>query len=207
MQPDGTTELQTREREEEPNILSEPFRVDDVPCTLLVNGILVRSVQTQRVTDTTDDFQVVIEDPQIGSFSLHGGFDLEMRAHATWEPVTLEQLKKTLAAREFLHAEDMPKVSETLERKLFDRLDDVDVPHRRSPRVAELTGHDECVRRVRKLLYEARIPHRVAGTVFVVPSVRRTRMVLSSAGFYPSPIAPAALVEPLTRCAIQLSER
>jgi hypothetical protein len=188
-------------------MLPKPFMDDELPCKLIVNGIPVQTVHIRCFSDSVDDFQVLIDDPQIGSICLHDGFELEISEQDSWLPLTLEQLKKTLAARgEFLQAEDMPKASEVAQHRLFDRLDDIDIPHRKSPRLSELTGHEECVRQVRKVLYEARIPHRVAGTVFVVPSVRRTRIVLSRAGFRPSPIAPAALIEPQTGCAIQLVE-
>ena len=188
-------------------MLPEPFMDHELPCKLMVNGIPVQSVHIRCGFDSSDGFRVLFDDPQIGSICLHDGFELEIREHDSWQPLTLEQLKKTLAARsEFLQAEDIPKASEVLERKLFDRLDDINVLHRRT-RLSELTGHDECVRQVRNVLREARIPHRVAGTVFVVPSVRRTRIVLFRAGFRPSLIAPAALVEPLTKCPIQLVER
>jgi len=50
------------------------------------------------------------------------------------------------------------------------------------------------------------LPHKNAGTVFVVPDVRLARSALSQAGFYPSPISAVALVEPQTRCAVQLIE-
>lgn len=188
--------------------MPEPLKIDDLPFELMVNGLPVQSVHFRYVPDS-DDFQIVITDPEIGSFSLHAGFELKMREQgSSWRRVTLEQLTKALTeSSEFLHVSDMPKSSETVERRLFDRRDDVDILYRRSPRLSELTGHDECVRQVRKVLYERRIPHRVAGTVFVVPSVIRTRMVLSRAGFRPSPIAPAALIEPRSGCAIQLVER
>ena len=139
---------------------------------------------------------------------MHGGFELEIRQEGSpWRTATLEQLTKVLAeSNEFLQAEDLRKASERVERKLLDRLSDVNVPHRRSSRMTELTGHDECVRQVQKVLCEARKPHRVAGTVFVVPSRCRARMLLSRAGFRPSPIAPAALIEPGSGCAIQLVE-
>jgi len=188
-------------------MLPEPFMDHELPCKLMVNGIPVRSVHIRCVSDLSDGFQVSFDDPQIGSICLHDGFELEIREQDSWRCLTLEQLKNTLAARsEFVQAEDIPKASEMLERTLFDRLDDINVPHRRSPRLSELAGHDECVRQVQKVLYQARIRHRVAGTVFIVPSVRRARIMLFRAGFRPSSIAPAALVEPLTGCPIQLVE-
>jgi hypothetical protein len=156
-----------------------------------------------------DDFEIVITDPQIGSFSLHGGFELEMRQEgSSWRTVTLEQLTKAITgSSEFLQAEDVPKSSEMAERRLFDRIDDVDIPHQRSPRLNQLTGQDECVREVQRVLREARVPHRVAGTVFVVPSAFRARICLLRAGFRKSTIAPTALVEPVTTRAVLLVKR
>jgi hypothetical protein len=188
--------------------MEEPTRIDELPFELLVNGIPVRSVDV-RCAPASDDFQVLMTDPQLGRFSLTRAFELEMREKgSSWRPVTLEQLTKTLTENsEFLHAEDIPKSSEMAERQLFDRIDDVEIPHRRSPRLSTLTGHDECVREVQKVLREARVPHQVAGTVFVVPNALRTRICLIRAGFRKSPISPAALVEPRSGCAIQLVER
>ncbi len=188
-------------------MLPDHFRVFEMPCSLLVNGIPVKLVHI-RVSDSTDEFDVLIDDPQIGSICLHNGFELEIKDQDSWRPLTLAQLKRTiLAGSEFLQAEDMPKASETFERNLLDRLDGIDIPHRKSSRLSELIGQDECVRQVRKVLCQARIPHRVAGAVFVVPCLRRTRMVLLHAGFRPSPIVPAALIEPWSGCPIQLVER
>jgi hypothetical protein len=189
--------------------MSEPLKIDELPWKLKVNGIPVRAVQIHCVPDSADDFQVLMIDPLIGNFSLTDAFELEMREEGSlWRPVTLEKLKMTLTeSSEFLQTEDIPKASEIAERRLFDRLDDLDIPHRNSPRVAKITGHDRCVKRVQFLLYEAAIPHEVSGTVFVVPSALKARIVLRRAGFRPSPIAPAALIEPLSGCAIQLVER
>jgi hypothetical protein len=189
--------------------MPEPSGTDELSCKLRVNGLLVQSVHIRCVPELADDFQVVITDPQIGRFSLTDAFEFEMREQgSSWRPVTLEQLKMTLTeSSEFLQTEDIPKASEKAERRLFDRLDDLDIPHRNSPRVAKITGHDRCVKRVQFLLYQAAIPHEVSGTVFVVPSALKARIVLRRAGFSPSPIAPAALIEPLSGCAIQLVER
>jgi hypothetical protein len=43
---------------------------------------------------------------------LHDGFELEIGEQDSWRTLTLEQLKKALAARsEFLQVEDIPKTS------------------------------------------------------------------------------------------------
>lgn len=183
------------------------FRIDALPWDLRVNGIPVRSVHIRCAPDS-EDFQVGIDDP-IGSIILHEGFELEMREEgSSWRSVTLEQLTEAITeSAKFLQADDLPKSSEMAERRLFDRIDDIDIPHQRSPRLNQLTGQDECVREVQRVLHEARLPHRVAGTVFVVPSALRARICLLRAGFRKSGIAPTALVEPLSGRAVQLIER
>ena len=87
------------------------------------------------------------------------------------------------------------------------RLDDIGVAQRPSSRLADLTGHSECRKRVETLLDQANLPYRSAGTVFLVSNFRKARTVLCRHGFYPSPISSAALVEPESRCAVQLIER
>lgn len=186
--------------------MEEPTRIDELPFELLVNGISVRSVHLRCAPDS-EDFQVGIDDP-IGSIILHEGFELEIREQDSWRPLTVGQLKETLATRgEFLQAEDLPKSSEMAECQLFDRIDDVAIPHQRSPRLNQLTGQDECVREVQRVFREARVPHRVAGTVFVVPSAFRARICLLRAGFRKSTVAPTALVDPVTARAVLLVER
>lgn len=87
------------------------------------------------------------------------------------------------------------------------RLVDIDQPHRKPLRLGELTGHDECIRVVQRIHFEAGIPHLIAGTVFTVPRVFKARICLTQAGFQQSPISPAALVGPRSRCAIKPIER
>lgn len=153
--------------------MPEILKIDELPYGLRVNGALIESVLLRSVNDSADVFQVVITDPQIGRFALSDAFDFEVREEgAPWRPITLAQLTKALTESiESLQVENIPNASERAERKLFDRLDDTDVSHRESPRLSELTGHVDCIRQVQKVLYEARIAHRMAGTVFVVPNV------------------------------------
>ena len=189
-------------------MIPEPIKIDELPWDLKVNGISVQSVQIRSVP-ASDDFQILMTDPQLGRFSLTRAFELEMREEgSSWRTVTLEQLTKALTeSSEFLQTEDIPKASEMAERRLFDRFDDLDIPHRNSPRVAKITGHDRCVKRVQFLLYEAAIPHQVSGTVFLVPDAAQARIALIRAGFERSTISPGALLEPESDCAIHLLER
>jgi hypothetical protein len=187
--------------------MEEPTRIDELPFELLINGISVRSLQIRSVP-ASDDFQIFMTDPQLGRFSLTSTFELEMREGSSWRTVTLEQLTKALTeSSEFLQAEDLPKSSEIAERRLFDRFDDLDIPHRSSPRVGKITGHVQCVKRVQAILYEAAIPHQVSGTVFLVPDAAQARIALIRAGFERSTISPGALLEPQSDSAVHLLER
>jgi hypothetical protein len=188
--------------------MEEPTRIDELPFELLVNGISVRSVHIRSVP-ASDDFQILMTDPQLGRLSLTSAFELEMREEgSSWRTVTLEELTKVLSeSSEFLQAEDLPKSSEMAERRLFDRFDDLDIPHRSSPRVGKITGHVRCVKRVQAVLYEAAIPHQVSGTVFLVPDAAQARIALIRAGFERSTISSGALLEPQSDCAIHLLER
>ena len=188
-------------------MIPEPIKIDELPWDLKVNGISVQSVQIRSVP-ASDDFQIFMTDPQLGRFSLTSTFELEMREGSSWRTVTLEQLTKALTeSSEFLQAEDLPKSSEIAERRLFDRFDDLDIPHRSSPRVGKITGHVQCVKRVQAILYEAAIPHQVSGTVFLVPDAAQARIALIRAGFERSTISSGALLEPQSDCAIHLLER
>jgi len=189
--------------------MEEPLNIDELPCDLMVNGLRFQAVHIRYVPDSADNFQLVLSDPILGAFALHAEFELVMRDEGScWRPVTLEQLTKILLeSGKLLRALDVPKSLETVEHQMFDRLHDIDFPHRKSPRKNKLTGHDECVREVQKVLREARVPHQVAGTVFVVPCAFRTRICLIRAGFRKSTISPGALIEPRSGCAIQLVER
>jgi hypothetical protein len=188
-------------------VIPESIRIDELPWELKVNGIPVQSVQIRSVP-ASDDFQILMTDPQLGRFSLTSAFELEIREQDSWQPLTLEQLTRTLTERsEFLQAEDLPRSSEMAERRLFDRFDDLDIPHRSSPRVGKITGHVRCVKRVQAVLYEAAIPHQVSGTVFLVPDAAQARSALIRAGFERSTISPGALLEPQSDCAIHLLER
>jgi len=60
-------------------MLPEHYRDDELQCELMVNGIQVQSVRVRCASDSSDVFQVLIDDPQIGSICLHDGFELEIR--------------------------------------------------------------------------------------------------------------------------------
>jgi hypothetical protein len=176
---------------------------------LRVNGIADPAIRFSMSHDEPDDFDILVDDAILGTLAITADCILELREVGTdWRTVTLDDLKGVLLGdSESLTTLDLPKVSEILERRPFDRPDEVGLIHRRSPQLADLTGHTDCLRRVQSLFYGAGLPHKSAGTVFVVPNLHLARSVLCRAGFYPSPISRGALVEPQTRCAVQLVEQ
>ncbi len=168
---------------------------------LRIDGMPDPAIRFRMSFDDPDDFDILVDDTSLGSLAITSDCVLEIREAGTeWRTVTLDELKSVLFG-------DSPRATEMSERRMFDRLDDIEVAHRPSSRLADLTGHADCQKRVQALFYRAGLPHRSAGTVFVVPDLHRARIVLCRAGFYPSPISPAALVEPQTRCAVQLIEQ
>ena len=176
---------------------------------LRVNGIANPAIRFGMSDREPDDFDILVDDAILGTLAITPDCVLELReAGADWRTLTLDDLKGVLLGdSESLTTDDRRQASETVEPPRFDPLDKVASIRRQSPRLGDLTGHSECLKRVQSLLNRASLPHKSAGTVFVVPDLRLARAVLCKGGFYPSPISPAALVEPLTRCAVQLIEQ
>ena len=176
---------------------------------LRVNGIADPAIRFRMSHDEPDDVDVIVDDANLGTLAITEDCLVELRqVGADWRAVTLDELKGILLGEsESLTANDLTKASDRVEWPRFDRLDEVEVVRRRSLQFADLTGHSDCLRRVQFLFYRAGLPHKSAGTVFVVPDLRLARTVLCKGGFYPSPISPVALVEPQTRCAVQLIEQ
>jgi hypothetical protein len=182
--------------------------LDDVPCDLSLNGLPLHSVRVRQTGDCADDFDVIVTDPVLGAFSLHAGFDIDVRERdSSWRRVSLDELKGILKSRNLLPIEDLPRASEMAECRLFARVDDIEIPHWESAPRSVLRRQDACVHYVQRILYRVGIPHLVAGTTFIVPSAGTVRIPLKRAGFRKSEISPSAWVEPRTGCSIQLIER
>ena len=174
---------------------------------LRVNGIADAAIRF-RMSDEPDDFDVLIDDASLGTLAITPDCILELREScADWRAVTLDELKEIVVNHSAPLMTDHLLASEMVEKQSTELLDAVGVSRRRSRQLADLTGHTDCLKRVQSLFYRAGLPHKSAGTVFVVPNVRLARTVLCQGGFYPSPISPPALVEPQTRCAVQLIEQ
>jgi hypothetical protein len=175
---------------------------------LRVNGISDPAIRYQMSHDEPDDFDILVDDAMLGTLAITPDCFLELREpSADWRTVTLDELKEVVVGESSVPmTEDLSRAAEMVE-KHSELFNEVEVVHRRSPQLADLTGHADCLKWVQALFYRAGLPHKSAGTVFVVPDVRLARAVLCRAGFYPSPISPAALIEPQTRCAVQLIEQ
>jgi hypothetical protein len=175
---------------------------------LRINGIADPPIRFRMSDQEPDDFDVLVEDAFLGTLTVTDDCLVELReAGAEWRLVSLDRLKDMIVKdRELFVTEDLPNASVTFERKPINHLDEVDVRRRPLTRLGDITGHSDCRKRVQALFYRAHVPHKSAGTVFFVPDLRQAQKLLSDAGFYPSPYAPTALVEPETRCAIQLIE-
>ena len=156
---------------------------------LRINGIADPAIRFAMSHDEPDDFDILVDDAVLGTLAITADCILELRVGADWRTVTLDDLKGVLLGHsDSLTSDELPKASELVERRLFDRLDEVGVIDRRprSSQFADLTGHSDCLKRVQSLFYLAGLPHKSAGTVFVVPDLRLARAVLCQGVFIPA---------------------
>lgn len=188
--------------------MRESSALEDFSCELLLNGVSVRRVAIRQTAESVADFDVIFTDPVLGSFSLHAGFDIDMREDdLNWRRVSLEELKGILRRNSLLRFENLPKGSDIAEGRLFARVDDIEIPHWERSRLSIRGREEACVRYVQRIFYRVGIPHLVAGTTFSVPSAATARIPLKRAGFRRGEISSSALIEPRTGCAIQVIER
>jgi len=131
-----------------------------------------------RRSSGANDFDIVVDDPQIGRFALTPAFpDLELRDEdSDWRHVSLDELKKILADDgELAELAEEPEASETAERESFNRL------------VAE----GEHIMNAEIALFRAGIPflqlpfqqNKFASNLFMVLNVSKARACLQRAGF------------------------
>jgi hypothetical protein len=140
-----------------------------------VNGITFESVRLRRRCGLAD-FDVLIDDPNLGRFALTPAFpDLELRDEdSDWRQVTLDELKKILADDGVL-AEAGEEPQAFAERESFNRL------------VAE----GEHIMKAEIALFRAGIPflqlpfqqNKFASNLFMVMTVPKARACLQRAGF------------------------
>ncbi len=104
--------------------MNRPDRTDVRQVNVKVNGITFGSVWLRR-SSGANDFDIVIDDPQIGRFALTPAFpDLELRDEdSDWRQVTLDELKKILADEgELADTAEERQAFEVAERESFNRL-------------------------------------------------------------------------------------
>jgi hypothetical protein len=181
----------------------------DLRIDVMVNGRYYPSVQIRHMSESIHDFDVLIDDSQVGTMALTEDMNLQLRSSTGWCLITLTTLKSTLAHNSsFPRPLDIPSSSEMAELKLFATVDGYkQAPGLRSGRAEGFLAYDWCVRRVRAVLGEAAIACTPCGGVFVVPDRERARTVLLRAGFLVSPISPGALVETFSGSTVYLLER
>lgn len=181
----------------------------NLPCELLLNGVSIRSVRIRENSDSEGNFDVLVNEPVLGVYSLHSGFDIQVHEaeDAGWRRVSLAELKGILKSKYLLPGDDLPKASDIAECRLFARVDDIQIPCWERSRLTIRGPEEACVRYVQRIFYRVGIPHLVAGTTFLVPSAPTARIPLQRAGFRKSAISRSALLEPRTRVSIQLVER
>jgi hypothetical protein len=151
--------------------MNKPDRTDVRQVHVRVNGFPFESVRVRHDLGS-DDFDILIDDPQIGRFALTAAVpDLELRDEdSDWRQVTLDELKKILA-----EVAEEPQVSETAERESFNR------------RVAE----GEHLMNAEIALFRAGIAflqlpfqqNKFASNLFMVMSVPKAKACLLRAGF------------------------
>ena len=103
--------------------MKKPDQADVRRVHVRVNGITFESVRVRHDLGSRD-FDIVINDPYIGSFALTAAVpSLELREEdPDWRQVTLDELKKILADDgELAEVADEPQASETAERESFNR--------------------------------------------------------------------------------------
>jgi hypothetical protein len=155
--------------------MNKPERADVRQVNVKVNGITFESVRLRRSSGLVD-FDVVIDDPNVGRFALTPAVpSLELRDEdSDWRQVTLDELKGILADDgELTEAAETPQPS--AERESFNHL------------VAE----GEHIMNAEIALFNAGIPflqlpfqqNKFGSNLFMVMSVPKARACLQRAGF------------------------
>ena len=163
-----------------------------------VSGITFESVRVRHDLGS-DNFDILIDDPQIGRFTLTAAVpDLELREEdSDWRNITLHELKKILAEDdEGEEAAEAPEASETAERESFNR------------RVAE----GEHIMNAEIALFNAGIAflqlpfqqNKFASNLFMVLNVPKAKACLQRAGFQAKFDSETVLFDGCTGQAVQL---
>src|ERR1019366_2841607 len=104
--------------------MNKPNRADVRQVNVKVSGIAFESVRVRHDLGS-NDFDILIDDPQIGRFALTAAVpSLELREEdSEWRHITLHELKKILANDgEPAEGAEEPQASGAAERESFNRL-------------------------------------------------------------------------------------
>jgi hypothetical protein len=163
----------------------------------MVNGIIFESVRLRHDLGA-NDFDILIDDPQIGRFALTPAVpDLELRDEdSDWRQVTLDELKKILADDQLADVAEEPQASKTTEHESFNRL------------VAE----GEHIMNAEIALFNAGIPflqlpfqqNKFASNLFMVLDLSKAKGCLQRAGFQPKFDSETVLFDGCNGQAVQL---
>jgi hypothetical protein len=157
--------------------MNKPDRADVRQVHVRVNGIIFESVRFRHDLGS-GDFDILIDDPQIGRFALTAAVpSLELQDEdSDWRQVTLDELKKILADDgELADVTEKSQASEAAERETFNRL----------------VAKGEHIMNAEIALFRAGIPflqlpfqqNKFASNLFMVLNVPKARACLQRAGF------------------------
>jgi hypothetical protein len=178
--------------------MNKPNRADVRQANVRVSGITFESVRVRHDLGA-NDFDIVIDDPQVGRFALTPAVpDLEVRDEdSDWRQVTLDELKGILADDgELAEAAEEPQASQTAERESFNRL------------VAE----GEHIMNAEIALFRAGIPflqlpfqqNKFVSNLFMVLNLSKAKACLQRAGFQPKFDSETVLFDSRNGQAVQL---
>src|ERR1035438_8362675 len=178
--------------------MNKPNRADVRQVNVKVSGITFEAVRLRQNLGS-DDFDILIDDPQIGRFALNAAVpSLEVRDDdSDWRQVTLDELKKILANDgELAEVAEEPQAFEIAERESFNR------------RVVE----GEHIMNAEIALFNAGIPflqlpfqqNKFASNLFMVLNLPLARACLQRAGFQPKFESEIVLFDGCNGQAVQL---
>jgi len=178
--------------------MNKPNRADVRQVNVKVSGITFESVRLRHDLGS-DDFDILIDDPQIGRFALTPAVpSLELREEdSDWWDITLHELKKILANDgEPAEVAEEPQAFEIAERASFNR------------RVAE----GEHIMNAEIALFRAGIPflqlpfqqNKFVSNLFMVLNLSKAKACLQGAGFQPKVDSETVLFDSRNGQPIQL---
>ncbi|MGA9864445.1 MAG: hypothetical protein WBQ19_20215 [Terriglobales bacterium] len=190
--------------------MNKPDRADVRQVNVKVNGITFESVRLRHDLGA-NDFDILIDDPNLGRFGLTSGFDLEWRNEGPhWQEITLDELKNILDGDQLpAQVPSLLGSYQTLERK---PLSGVGKHGGVTPRPRSAVEEGEHLMNAEIVLFRAGIAFlqlpwqrdRFASSVLMVSSVPKARACLLRAGFQPKVESETVLFDSRNGQPIQL---